>query len=132
MAKGRKPAIGGLARPEGILDDVVYPIAGKAARKVANKFSIAKRARPSATAYNIYKKAVASENALDYRRGLSYYKKEKKNLYKMEEKLLGGKKVNKSAAKYARRSAVAGEKARAIVEGRPVRKMAKQTRRNYK
>lgn len=34
MAKGRKPAIGGLARPEGFLDDVVYPIAQKAARKV--------------------------------------------------------------------------------------------------
>jgi hypothetical protein len=33
MAKGRKPAIGGLARPEGFLDDVVYPIAQKAARK---------------------------------------------------------------------------------------------------
>jgi len=132
MAKGRKPAITGMARPQGVLDDVVYPVAQRAARKVANKFSVAKRARPSATAYNIHKKAVSLEKELEFRRGLSYYKKEKKNLYKMEDKLLGGKKLNKSAAKYARRSGVAAEKARAIAEDRPVRKIAKQARRNYR
>jgi hypothetical protein len=37
MAKGRKPAIGGLARPEGFLDDIVRPVIQKAADKVAKK-----------------------------------------------------------------------------------------------
>jgi hypothetical protein len=37
MAKGRKPAIGGLARPEGFLDDVVRPVVQKAAKAVAKK-----------------------------------------------------------------------------------------------
>ena len=34
MAKGRKSAIAGVARPEGFLDDVVRPVVQKAARKV--------------------------------------------------------------------------------------------------
>jgi len=37
MAKGRKPAIGGLARPEGFLDDIVRPVVQKAAKAVAKK-----------------------------------------------------------------------------------------------
>ena len=37
MAKGRKPAIDGLARPQGFLDDIVRPIIQKGARKVADK-----------------------------------------------------------------------------------------------
>ena len=121
MAK--KPAITGLARPEGILDDVVYPIVQKAARKVG---------QVSFTSKKITRAAKNVERGAEMRRQLSYLKKEKKNLYKMEDKLLGDKKVNKSAAKYARKSGVAGEKGRAIWEGRPVREMAKQTRRNYK
>ena len=32
MAKSRKPAITGLSRPEGIIDDVVYPIASRVLR----------------------------------------------------------------------------------------------------
>jgi len=37
MAKSRKPAITGLARPQGIIDDVVYPIASRVLRSSAVK-----------------------------------------------------------------------------------------------
>lgn len=37
MAKGRKPAITGVARPEGFLDDIVRPIIQKGAKAVAKK-----------------------------------------------------------------------------------------------
>ena len=37
MAKSRKPAIGGLARPEGFLDDMVYPLAQKATRAIGRR-----------------------------------------------------------------------------------------------
>ena len=37
MAKARKPAIAGVARPEGFLDDVVRPIIQKGAKAVAKK-----------------------------------------------------------------------------------------------
>lgn len=37
MAKSRKPAITGVARPEGFLDDIVRPIIQKGAKAVANK-----------------------------------------------------------------------------------------------
>lgn len=37
MAKGRKPAIDGIARPQGILDDIVRPIIQKGAKAVKSK-----------------------------------------------------------------------------------------------
>lgn len=43
MAKGRKPAIAGVARPEGFLDDVVRPIIQKSAKAVAKKTLTPKR-----------------------------------------------------------------------------------------
>lgn len=133
MAKGRKPAIGGLARPQGFLDDVVYPIVQKGARKVQNAAFTSNlprkaRARISHSARKI-------ESGMDVRREISYMRKEQKNLYKMQDRLPSDNpkaKMSRSAAKYAKKSGVAGEKARAIAEGRPVRKMAKQTRRNYR
>lgn len=43
MAKGRKPAITGVARPEGFLDDIVRPIIQKGAKAVAKKTLTPKR-----------------------------------------------------------------------------------------
>lgn len=119
MAKGRKPAIGGVARPEGFLDDVVYPIVQKAARKASEKYP---------RAFNI-------ENDVSIRRQVSYIKKEKKNLYKMQDKLALEKpkaKMPKSAFKYSKKSGVAAAKEKAIAEGRSVRQAAKRTRRDYR
>jgi len=73
MAKGRKPAIGGLARPEGFLDDVVYPIVQKAARKVANKAMTG----TSKKSYRIYSKANRLEDEMAVRRFKSYANKAK-------------------------------------------------------
>ena len=71
MAKGRKPAIDGFARPQGILDDVVYPIVQKAARKVANKAMVG----TSKKSYKIYSKATRLEDEAAVRRFKSYANK---------------------------------------------------------
>ena len=119
VAKARKSAIAGVARPEGFLDDVVYPIVQKAARKASGKYP---------RAFNI-------ENDVSIRRQVSYIKKEKKNLYKMEDKLALKKpkeKMSKSAFKYSKKSGVAAAKEKAIAEGRSVRRAAKRTRQDYR
>ena len=64
MAKGRKPAITGMARPQGLLDDVVYPIVQKAARKVANK-TITGTSKKS---YRKYSRALQVEDMMRLKR----------------------------------------------------------------
>lgn len=69
MAKGRKPAIDGLARPQGFLDDVVYPIAQKAARAVMSK--TLKAGEPSLRE-KAYWAAAKAERAVTNKRVKSY------------------------------------------------------------
>jgi hypothetical protein len=77
VAKGRKPAIDGLARPQGILDDVVYPIAQKAGRQI-------QKAARRTGAYNAWRKASELEARASSRRGTSYVNKMDKAYGKME------------------------------------------------
>jgi hypothetical protein len=82
VAKGRKPAIGGLARPQGFLDDVVYPIAQKAARKVGNVSFTSNLPRNART--KITRAAKEIEGRASSRRGTSYVNKMDKAYGKME------------------------------------------------
>jgi hypothetical protein len=87
MAKGRKPAIDGLARPQGILDDVVYPLVQKAARKVANK-TITGTSKKS---YRAYVRAAGVEDAMRLKRAKSYRQKHEKAFSKLEKSVAKGK-----------------------------------------
>lgn len=68
MAKGRKPAITGVARPEGFLDDIVRPIIQKGARKIANKAMTG----TSKKSYNRYLKAARLEDTIRAKRATNY------------------------------------------------------------
>ena len=116
MAK--KPAITGLARPEGILDDVVYPIVQKAAKKV---------------------KARGVEELMRTKRIESYAQKGNK-AYRSSEKATEKmynffpptkrttRKIEKGRSKYHLNS----DKIDAVDMGRSVRKTAKRTRKDYR
>ena len=82
MAKGRKPAITGMSRPQGILDDVVYPLAQKAARKVRNVSFTSNLPKNSRT--KITRTAREIEQRASSRRGVSYIGKMNKAHGKME------------------------------------------------
>lgn len=71
MPKGRKPAIANIARPQGVLDDVIRPIIQKAAQVVANK-AIVKSSKKS---YNVYQKAVGVEDTMRIKRAAGFTKK---------------------------------------------------------
>lgn len=78
MAKGRKPAITGVARPQGFLDDIVRPIIQKGARKVANKAMVGS----SKKSYNLYQKAAGVEDAMRTKRAAGFTKKSDKQYNK--------------------------------------------------
>jgi len=82
MAKGRKPAITGMSRPQGILDDIVYPLAQKAARKVQNVSFTSNLSKNSRT--KITRTAREIEQRASSRRGVSYIGKMNKAHGKME------------------------------------------------
>ena len=82
MAKGRKPAITGMSRPQGILDDIVYPLAQKAARKVQNVSFTSNLPKNSRT--KITRTAREIEQRASSRRGVSYIGKMNKAHGKME------------------------------------------------
>lgn len=52
-AKGRKPAITGIARPEGIIDDVVIPLGRKAVKKVTGRGASKAKKGPKVSKANI-------------------------------------------------------------------------------
>ena len=129
MAKGRKPAIDGLARPQGILDDVVYPIVQKAARKVANKTITG----TSNKSYRVYQRALQMEDAVKARRLESYTRKAKKGTPQITKKY----KDMKPADYYrvttkGNRSAQQTLKADALGRGENVRKAAQRGRKTVR
>lgn len=118
MAK--KPAIGGLARPEGFKDDIVRAGVQKvasvvrAATKTNNKYRPKTlKAVPFKVQDRIYKKSVDVESSMAGKRAVSYYK--------------GAIKANKK--NNAKKMDVALSKTRAVQGGASVRKAAQGARR---
>jgi len=88
MAKGRKPAIDGIARPQGVLDDIVRPIIQKGAKKVKNIAFTSNlprnvRAGISSSARKVEMKTAA-------KRSSSYWRKAYKANEKMHDALTKG------------------------------------------
>ena len=115
MAKSRKPAITGIARPQGVLDDVVYPIVQKAAKKV---------------------KARGVEKLMRTKRIQSYAKKGDKGRLKAEKALesryrfgspSAGPRMQKGNSKYY----VNAIKIDAVDDGVSVRRQAQKARKIY-
>ena len=145
MAKGRKPAIDGLARPQGILDDVVYPIVQKAARKV-QKMTL-KAPEPSKRE-SAYWASAKLESKLAQKRMSSYSRKAEKADFRAEKALEKGYKfsgpTSRSNARGLRRADAAYrkqsgktyvnfEKANELHgSGRNVRKAAQRARKEIK
>jgi uncharacterized protein YabN with tetrapyrrole methylase and pyrophosphatase domain len=128
MAKSRKPAIGGLARPEGFLDDVVYPIAQKAARKV-QKMTL--NAPEPSRRESAYWASAKLESKLAQKRMSSYSRKTNKFNAKLG-KALEQNKFGK-ATRNARKVNVNWEKADEMhSSGRNVRKAAQRARKEMK
>ena len=100
MAKGRKPAITGMARPQGILDDVVYPLAQRAARKVENVSFTSNLPRSART--KITRKASSVESKMAQKRMSSYARKAEKADFRAEKAL---EKSYKFAGPTSRRNA---------------------------
>ena len=125
MAKGRKPAIDGIARPQGFLDDIVRPVIQKGARKVANKAMVGTSKR----SYRIMSAADKLEDKMLRKRASGYMKDQAK-----------AHKKNKSKAysvANAKATAVMMEQGRKIgretwVKPRSVRQAAKSARRLYR
>lgn len=148
MAKGRKPAIDGLARPQGVLDDIVRPIIQKGARKVqdiagrhvakqkGDKAVVAKgvdlaRRKVVRSAYNFEKKVVQ-------KRAAGYAKSGRKGYAKMEDaierKYADGVNSARNRAKTdagAYKYVLNQKKEEALRSGRSVRKAAKDYRSKY-
>ena len=147
MAKGRKPAIDGLARPQGVLDDVVRPIIQKGARKVqdiagrhvakqkGDKVVVAKgvdlaRRKVVRSAYNFEKKVAQ-------KRAAGYAKSGRKGYAKMEDAIerkfrnMGSVRNSKKIDAGAYRYVLNQKKEEALRSGRSVRKAAKDYRSKY-
>ena len=148
MAKGRKPAITGMARPEGFLDDVVRPIVQKGARKVqdiagrhvakqkGDKVVVAKgvdlaRRKVVRSAYNFEKKVAQ-------KRAAGYAKSGRKGYAKMEDAIERKYAVGMHSARNSRRIDAGAykyvlnqKKEEALKSGRSVRKAAKDYRSKY-
>ena len=91
MAKGRKPAIAGVARPEGFLDDVVRPVIQKAARKASNRLIVGTRKRRN----DMYQRALVLEDTMRIKRAAGFTKK-------------SDKQYDKATAAYKKASETAG------------------------
>ena len=136
MAKGRKPAIGGLARPEGFLDDVVRPVVQKAARKVKDVAFTSNL--PSRVRTPISRNARVVEQRMKSQRAAGYAKSGRKGYAKMEDAIerkyaegmgsaRNSKKIDAGAQKYV----VNQKKEEALKRGASVRKAAKDYRKKY-
>lgn len=135
MAKGRKPAIAGVARPEGFLDDVVRPVIQKGARAVQRK--TLKSGEPS-IGQNLYYGAAKVERKMATKRAAGYAKSGRKGYAKMEDAIerkytegmhsaRNRKKIDAGAYKYV----VNQKKEEALKRGASVRKAAKDYRKKY-
>ena len=134
MAKGRKPAIAGVARPEGFLDDVVRPIIQKGAKKVMSK--TLKSGEPS-IGQNLYYGAAKVERKMATKRAAGYAKSGRKGSAKMEDAIerkfrgmgsaRNSKKIDAGAQKYVLNQ----KKEEALKRGASVRKAAKDYRSKY-
>lgn len=120
MAKGRKPAIDGLARPQGFLDDIVRPIIQKGARKVANKAMVGTSKR----SYRIMSAADKLEDKVAKKRIASYYRR--------GEKKLGGDMLISAKNRRHQKAVVLAEKADALERSASVRKVAKARRAAFR
>lgn len=135
MAKGRKPAIDGIARPQGFLDDIVRPIIQKGARKVADK--TVKAGEPS-LGEKAYWAAAKLERRTKLKRAAGYAKSGRKGHAKMEDAIerkytptmhsaRNSRKIDAGAYKYVLNQ----KKQEAVMSGRSVRKAAKDYRSKY-
>lgn len=125
MAKGRKPAIDGVARPQGFLDDVVYPVVQKAARKASNKLITGTSKR----SYRAYSRALQVEDAMKLRRAKSYRQKAA-NIVKKNTPAKGG--IIGGTGKARSKAMVQAYKGSAVEMGDSVRKTAKTHRKFYR
>ena len=148
MAKGRKPAIAGVARPEGFLDDVVRPVIQKGARQVQNiagrhiakakgdKAVVAKGA--DLARRKVVRSAYTLEKKVAQKRAAGYAKSGRKGYAKMEDAIerkytegmhsaRNRKKIDAGAQRYV----VNQKKEEALRRGASVRKAAKDYRKKY-
>ena len=136
MAKGRKPAISGVARPEGFLDDVVRPVVQKAARKVKNVAFTSNL--PSRVRTPISRNARVVEQKMKSKRAAGYAQSGRKGYAKMEDAIerrytdgitsaRNAKKIDTGGYKYV----VNQKKEEALKRGASVRKAAKDYRKKY-
>lgn len=89
MAKGRgrKPAIANVARPQGFIDDVVYPVVSRVARSAAVKKASGGKSRKVA-------------RKVEERRFSSYQNKAEKHLTKMIAREDAGKQARRAEKKF--------------------------------
>jgi hypothetical protein len=148
MAKTKKPAITGMSRPEGIIDDIIFPIADKALRTVRyskntklikkiDKLESKKKplpAKKSKTLDKVYTKqdklSRRSEDGLgigNERRRQAYENTAEKNTLKSEIAAKKGK--VKAEDRYDRRERVAWSKMQAMEEGKSPRRAAVSQRK---
>lgn len=123
MAKGRKPAIAGVARPEGFLDDIVRPIIQKGAKKVMSK--TLKSGEPS-IGQNLYYGAAKVESKMRTKRAVNYFNKTRKASAKLDKALEN--ESYRMASRQAKKADVGLAKSRAVVRNASVRKAAKGAR----
>lgn len=135
MAKGRKPAITGVARPEGFLDDIVRPIIQKGAKKVKDVSFTSNL--PKNVRTGISRSARTVETKVAAKRAAGYAKSGSKGYAKMEDAIerkfrnmgsvRNSKKIDAGAYKYVLNQ----KKEEALRSGRSVRKAAKDYRSKY-
>jgi len=125
VAKGRKPAIGNLARPEGFLDDIVRPIIQKGARKVKNVAFTSNL--PTNVRTPISRNARVIESKMKSKRSINYWNKSRKASAKLDKAL--DNESYRMANRYAKKADVTLAKSRAVVQNTSVRKAAKGARR---
>jgi len=129
MAAKKKPAIANVARPQGFIDDVIYPIAQKAARKVGNVSFTSNLPRKART--KISRAASKLESGVAQKRMSSYSRKTNKYSAKLDKALEENK--FRAANKYARKTNVNWEKADELhSSGRNVRKAAQRARKEMR
>jgi hypothetical protein len=116
MAKGRKPAIDGLARPQGVLDDIVRPIIQKGARAVSK----------ASKSPSVKVKAAQVSAKVGTKRAVGYNKQAQKLAGKASEANM--KEQFRKSERLATRSLVASNKSVAAFKMGSVRKTAESAR----
>ena len=139
MAKGRKPAIDGLARPQGVLDDIVRPIIQKGARTVYNSAarsvvnSKGDKAKIVSGATKLHRKVAAKAERLEdkmMRKRQSGYIKDMQKAVKNKNDKAFSVASAKSTAIYTEQGRKIGRKTWA--KPKTVRQAAKSARKMYR